>query len=91
MDLKTHYAIRKSLFILFLLSLSEDISALTGYYLLADRPITESGLMLFSSGGIVYLIFQDIAPTSKLKKSWISALGASLGFMVGMIGVEALG
>lgn len=91
MDLKTRYATRKSLFILFLLSLSGVISALAGYYLLADKPMMVGGLMLFSSGGIVYLIFQDIAPMSKLKKNWIPALGASLGFLVGMIGVEVLG
>ncbi|MFT7161526.1 MAG: ZIP family zinc transporter [Bacteroidia bacterium] len=53
--------------------------------------MTVGGLMLFCSGGIVYLIFQDIAPMSKLKKSWIPALGASLGFLVGMVGVKVLG
>ncbi|MCB0493043.1 MAG: hypothetical protein KDC93_11575 [Cyclobacteriaceae bacterium] len=50
-----------------------------------------AALMLFSSGGIVYLIFQDIAPMSKMKKSWFPALGASLGFLVGMLGVKVLG
>jgi ZIP family zinc transporter len=91
MDLKTRYATRKCLIILFLISFSGVISALTGYYLLADKPMTVGGLMLFSSGGIVYLLFQDIAPMSKLKKSWIPALGASLGFLVGIIGVKILG
>lgn|GEM_PF-6298952 len=34
---------------------------------------------------------QDIDPMSKLKKTWIPALGGSLGFLVGMIGVKILG
>jgi ZIP family zinc transporter len=53
--------------------------------------MTIAGLMLFSSGGIVYLLFQDIAPMSKLKKNWFPALGASLGFLMGMVGVKILG
>jgi ZIP family zinc transporter len=89
-DLITRYSTRKSLFILFLLSLSGLGSALAGYYFLADKPMAVGGLMLFSSGGIIYLIFQDIAPMSKLKKNWIPVLGASLGFLVGMIGVQVL-
>jgi ZIP family zinc transporter len=91
MDLKTSFSARKCLIILFLLSFSGVISALAGYYLLSDMPVTVAGLMVFSSGGSVYLIFQDIAPMSRIKKHWIPALGASLGFLVGMIGVKLLG
>lgn len=90
MDLKNTLSAKMSLFILFLLSFSGIAAALVGYYLLADMPMTVGALMLFSSGGIIYLVFQDIAPMSKLKKNWIPALGASLGFMVGMIGVKIL-
>ncbi|MFT6828777.1 MAG: ZIP family zinc transporter [Roseivirga sp.] len=54
-------------------------------------PKAVGGLMLFSAGGVNYLIFQDIAPMSKLKRNWIPALGASLGFLVGMVGVKILG
>ena len=54
-------------------------------------PKTVGSLVLFCSGGIIYLIFQDIAPMSKLKKNWIPALGGSLGFMVGIIGEKVLG
>jgi ZIP family zinc transporter len=91
MDLKDSYASRKSLFIIFFLSFAGVVSALAGYYLLADQPMTVGGLMLFASGGVIYLIFQDIAPMSKLRKSWIPALGASLGFLVGMVGVKIIG
>lgn len=91
MDLKTSFSDRKSLIILLLLSFSGIVAALLGYYLLSDMPMTVGGLMLFSSGGIVYLIFQDIAPMAKLKRTHIPALGASLGFLIGMIGVKILG
>jgi len=41
-------------------------------------------------GGILYLIFQDIAPSSKMRNNWESALGANLEFLVGMIGTKIL-
>jgi hypothetical protein len=55
-------------------------ASVLGYYLLADKPIPNASLMLFSSAGIIYLIFQYIAPMSKLKRAGLPALGASLGF-----------
>lgn len=85
------YSSRKCLFILFLLSFSGIIAAILGYYLLSNMPKLTASMMLFSSGGLLYLIFQDIAPMSKLKKSWFPALGASFGFLVGMIGQKILG
>jgi ZIP family zinc transporter len=91
MDLKNSFLAWKCLLILFLLSFLGVISALAGYYLFANMPMTVGGLMLFAGGGVIYLIFQDIAPMSKLKKNWIPALGASLGFLVGMVGVKVLG
>ncbi|WP_034920028.1 ZIP family metal transporter [Gillisia sp. CAL575] len=91
LDLKSNYSSRKSLWILFLLSFSGILAALLGYYFLSEMPMVIGALMLFSAGGVTYLIFQDIAPMSKLDKSWIPALGASLGFLVGMIGVKILG
>lgn len=91
LDLKASYSAMKCLIILFILSFLGVISALAGYYFLSGMPMTIGALMLFSSGGIIYLIFQDIAPLSKLKKNWIPALGACFGFLAGMIGVKLLG
>ncbi len=65
--------------------------ALAGFYLLTGQPMLIAILMSFSSGGIVYLMFQDIAPLSKMENRWIPPLGASIGFMVGMIGEKLLG
>ena len=44
------------------------------------------GILLFSAGGILYLIFQDVAPQSRLERHWGPALGAVFGFAVGMLG-----
>lgn len=44
------------------------------------------GIMLFAAGGILYLIFQDVAPQSRLERHWGPALGAVLGFSIGMLG-----
>jgi len=85
------YTAKKCLIILFLLSFSGVISAIAGYYLLSDMPQLTASLMLLSSGGILYLIFQDIAPMSKMQKSWFPAIGATFGFLVGMIGQKILG
>lgn len=41
--------------------------------------------MLFAAGGILYLIFQDIAPQAKLAKHWAPPLGAIIGFLVGVV------
>ena len=52
----------------------------------ANHPGLVGGLMLFSAGGILYLLFQDIAPQSRLRKHWVPALGAVFGFSIGMLG-----
>ncbi|MCK5306318.1 MAG: divalent cation transporter [Candidatus Omnitrophica bacterium] len=92
LDLRDNgYTSNKCLLILFCLSFSGIFAAVSGYYLLSNMPQLTASLMLFSSGGILYLIFQDIAPMSKLQKSWFPALGVNVGFLVGMIGQKLLG
>ncbi len=85
------YTSKKCLLILLLLSFSGIIAAVSGDLFLSNTPQLTASLMLFSSGGILYLIFQDIAPMSQLQKSWFPALGANFGFLVGMIGQKILG
>jgi ZIP family zinc transporter len=43
-------------------------------------------VMLFAAGGIMYLMFQDIAPQAKLQRHWAPSLGAVAGFMLGLLG-----
>jgi ZIP family zinc transporter len=60
--------------------------ALIGWLYLSDDVMFLGAVMLFSSGGILYLIFQDIAPQSHMRRHWAPPLGAVLGFCVGMLG-----
>ncbi|MCB0279635.1 MAG: divalent cation transporter [Calditrichaeota bacterium] len=73
------------------LSFSGLGGALTGYLFLTNSVEIIAALMLFSGGGIIYLMFQEIAPLSKRKGDWIPASGASLGFLIGMLGEKFLG
>jgi ZIP family zinc transporter len=57
-----------------------------GYLYLSDHPMLLGAIMLFASGGILYLIFQDIAPQSRMQRHWAPPLGAVLGFSFGMLG-----
>lgn len=43
-------------------------------------------IMMLASGGILYLMFQDIAPGIPLKNAWAPPFGAVLGFLVGLAG-----
>jgi len=76
----------KTLFLLFILATADVFAALLGEFLLAEKPKIIAYIMIFASGGILYLIFQDIAPLSKVRKNWIPATGASFGFILGMMG-----
>jgi len=79
----------KALSMLFILSFTGVVFSLIGFYLLRDNTQLTSSLMIFAAGGILYLIFEDIAPSMKLKNSRFIAFGVNLGFIVGMLG-EAL-
>ena len=68
------------------IALLGPIAGISGFYFLSDAPAILSGIMLFASGGILYSVFQDIAPQVKLEKHWLPPMGAVLGFMLGMIG-----
>lgn len=77
----------KWLFPLFiLLSLFGPLSGYVGYSLFSTSHQSLGLLMIFSAGGILYLIFQDVAPKSTADKEWIPPLGACLGFLIGLIG-----
>jgi len=83
---QTGFTIRKTLIIFFFLSFFGIIGALIGHFLLRQYPDLTAHLMTFASGGILYLLIQDIIPESKLEKSYLTSLGAILGFLVGIIG-----
>jgi ZIP family zinc transporter len=60
--------------------------ACLGWVYGARHPEFLGAVMLFSGGGILYLLFQDIAPQARLERHWAPSLGAVLGFGAGMLG-----
>lgn len=70
----------------FAMSLLGPCAGLCGYYLLASHDLVVACMMLFASGGILYLVFQDIAPVARLQRRWMPAMGAVFGFMLGLVG-----
>jgi ZIP family zinc transporter len=85
-ELKKIMTKTKTLFLLFGLAIVPIVAALCGEFFLENKPRIIGAIMIFAAGGIIYLIFQDIAPLSKQRKNWIPATGASFGFILGMIG-----
>ena len=62
------------------------IVAVVGWVYLSENTMLLGTAMLFASGGILYLIFQDIAPQSHMRRHWAPPLSAVFGFSVGMLG-----
>ncbi|WP_116473235.1 ZIP family metal transporter [Zobellella maritima] len=69
-----------------LMALCGPAAGLSGYLWLAESPSLVAGIMLFASGGILYSVFQDIAPQAVLDRHWAPPMGAVLGFILGMVG-----
>ncbi len=80
------FSVKKTLVIFFVLSFFGIISALIGHFLLRQHPDLTAHLMVFASGGILYLLIQDIIPESKLDNNYMTSLGATLGFLIGIAG-----
>jgi ZIP family zinc transporter len=78
----------KNIIIVFaLMAILGPIAAVSGYLWLSESPQVIGAVMLFASGGILYSIFQDLAPQVKLEKHWAPPMGAVLGFTLGMLGL----
>ncbi len=79
-----HHTPKRVLTLMLALGPLGPILALTGFFFLSDHFAVLGGLMMFASGGILYLIFQDIAPQSRMKHHWAPPLGAVLGFTLAL-------
>jgi ZIP family zinc transporter len=90
LELNMKMSKKKTLLLMFALSFVGIIASLGGEFFLSNQGKTIDAIMLFSGGGILYLIFQDIAPLSKIEKNWLPASGASIGFLLGMVGEKLL-
>lgn len=61
---------RKILRVMGALVVIGPVAGLAGFFFLYDYPAILGAIMLFASGGIVYLIFQDVAPQARLQRHW---------------------
>ena len=62
------------------------LAAVLGQTLLADRPMVLGCVMLAAAGGILYLVFEDVAPQARLENARAPALGAVGGMLLGVVG-----
>jgi len=82
---------RSTLWVLFGVSVLGPMAGCIGFLFLQHRPSLTAAIMSFAAGGILYLVFQDIAPQSTMRRHWAPPLGAVLGFLVGMLGKQLIG
>lgn len=85
-----HIKRKQALTVLIATALVGPICGTLGYLALADAPIATAATMVFAAGGILYLVFQDIAPQARLARHWGPPLGAVLGFALGLVGTMLL-
>lgn len=90
-ELRERMTTARTLGTLLALSLLGPAAAFAGHSLLAELDTLTAGIMCFASGGILYLIFNDIAPEAAEGRHGTPALGAVAGFLVGMVGTKVLG
>ncbi|MBI1393154.1 MAG: divalent cation transporter [Alphaproteobacteria bacterium] len=67
-------------------TVSGPVFVFIGAGLFLGHPGRLGALMTYCSGGIIYFLFNDIAPKATLKNHWWPPFGALIGFLIGMIG-----
>ena len=81
----------RRLWTIFLLApLVGPAAAWVGFAFLAAEDHALALLMLFCSGGILYLIFEDIAPGAHMTRETLPAMGSVAGFLLGLIGAMVI-
>lgn len=89
--LRTSTVAKSHVLILFTgLALIGPLCAVIGLTTLADQRALLGGIMIFAAGGILYLIFNDVAPAA-VDTDARPALGAVAGFALGLAGHLAAG
>ena len=61
------------------------IAVIGGYLFLSDLPALTGAIMMAAAGGILYLMFQDIAVKAHLNNRQAPSLAAMAGFALGIV------
>ncbi len=77
---------RRLLAIFAAIALLGPLAAALGHLFLAGHEASLGLVMLFAAGGILYLVFEDVAPGAPAKGSVLPPLGAVAGFLLGLAG-----
>ena len=80
------YRVSRTLHIMTIMILAGPLAGVLGWHVATTMPELVGATMLFASGGILYLVFQDIAPASRMPDDWRPSLGAVAGFALGLAG-----
>lgn len=76
---------RRTLLLMAALAAMGPLAGGIGWVVAFEHPRVVGATMLFAAGGILYLLFQDIAPKARLERHWAPTIGAVLGFCFGML------
>ncbi|WP_028305251.1 ZIP family metal transporter [Oceanospirillum maris] len=87
--LRPHQGRKILLFFLLLVPIG-PLSAWVGFVWLSEHESILGFIMLWATGGILYLTFQDIAPQVRLEKDWWPPMAAVGGFLTGLLGQQLL-
>jgi ZIP family zinc transporter len=85
LTVSSHIPRKRTMHVFLILPFLGPLAAFIGIMIFSHHTSLLAALMLFCAGGILYLIFQDIAPQAKLAKHWAPPLGAVAGFVLGML------
>lgn len=66
-------------------------AGLLGFFVLDRQPVLLAGIVMFAAGGILSLVFHDIAPQAHRSGHVAPAAGFTVGFCVGLFGLVLLG
>jgi ZIP family zinc transporter len=75
----------------FALAALGPLAVLAGYLFLSDMPMVTGSIMMAAAGGILVLMFQDIAVKAHLKYSQAPSLAALGGFALGIVAMALVG
>ncbi len=67
-------------------SMVGSLAAWLGFVWFSSSAFMLAMILLFCSGGILYLIFEDIAPRAHSERNSFPAVGAISGFLMGLVG-----